>query len=168
MQQITSAAANKLLKSLEDEKEYLLSMEAESSTYVLAEEEKEEPPHYDYEATQHKIDAIDTKIRIIKHAVNTFNIHTILDGLDITIDQALVEMAQLNRKKHRLDTMRKRLPKTRLNDQSYGRSKFIEYQYINYDLEIVQNDYQAVCDRITALQIALDLCNQTKAFNVNI
>lgn len=45
MQQMTSAAAHKLLKSLEDEKEYLLSMEAESSTYVLAEEEKEEPPH---------------------------------------------------------------------------------------------------------------------------
>ncbi len=42
----------------------------------------------------------------------------------------------------------------------------IEYEYVNYDIQNVQNDFQKVSNRITELQIALDLCNQTKAFTI--
>lgn len=166
MREITSAGANKMLKALEDEKSYLLSMEDDASVYVLAEEEQAEAPAYNYEETQSKIDEIDKKVRIIKHALSCFNTTTILEGIGITIDEALVEMAQLNRKKAKLDCMRKRLPKTRRNDSFYRNSNLIEYEYVNYDIKKVQEDYQKVSDRITDIQIALDLCNQTKVFAI--
>lgn len=168
MRQVTSAGVNKMLKALEDEKAYLLSMEEEASVYVLAEEEQAEAPSYNYEETQEKIDAIDKKVRMIKHALNQFNTTTVLEGVGITIDEALVEMAQLNRKKGKLDGMRKRLPKSRKKEEFYRSSNLIEYEYVNYDIQNVQNDYQKVSDRITELQIALDFCNQTKEFTIPI
>lgn len=164
MMNITSAGANKLLKALEDEKNYLLQIEAESATYVLADGEKEEVPAYNYEEIQKKIDDIDQKTRRIKHALNQFNTNTVLETIGITIDEALVEMAQLSRKKMKLDTMRKRLPKTRMNSIAFRSNNTVEYQYVNYNIEQVQADYQSVSERITAIQIALDLCNQTKVF----
>lgn len=168
MRQVTSAGANKMLKALEDEKAYLLSMEEEASVYVLAEEEQAEAPSYNYGETQAKIDEIDKKVRIIKHALNQFNTTTVLEGVGITIDEALVEMAQLNRKKGKLDGMRKRLPKSRKKEEFYRSSNLIEYEYVNYDIQNVQSDYLKVSDRITELQIALDFCNQTKEFTIPI
>lgn len=168
MRELTSAAANKLLKALEDEKSYYLEMEADASIYVLAEGEKVEAPEYDYEATQQRIDEIDEKIRKIKHVINGFNTTTYLEPLSITIDEALVQMAQLNRKKMKLDTMRKRLPKSRVKSDFYNRSNLIEYEYVNYEVSKVQEDYQQVCDQITSIQMALDLINQTKVFSVDL
>ena len=75
-------------------------------------------------------------------------------------------MAQLNRKKDKLDEMRKRLPKARKNEGFYRNGNLIEYEYVNYDIQKVQDDYKMVCDRITDIQIALDLCNQTKVFTI--
>lgn len=162
MREVTSAVANKMLKSLSEEKEYLLSLEREASVYVLADGEKSAPPAYDYEEVQAKIDEIDAKVRDIKHAINVFNTTTVLEQIGITIDEALVEMAQLTRKKEKLDAMRKRLPKTRVNN--FRNANVIEYQYVNYDLDKVQKDYNAVYERITEIQVALDLANQTKVF----
>lgn len=164
MREVTSAVANKMLKAFSEEKEYLLSLERESSVYVLADSEKSAPPAYNYEEVQAKIDEIDAKVRDIKHAINVFNTTTMLGQIDITIDEALVEMAQLTRKKEKLDAMRKRLPKTRVNN--FRNANVIEYQYVNYDLDKVQKDYNAVCERITEIQVALDLANQTKVFMI--
>lgn len=166
MKKVTSAGANKMLKALEDEKSYLLSMEEDASVYVLAEGEQAEALAYNYEETQSKIEEIDKKVRIIKHALNCFNTTTVLEEVGITIDEALVEMAQLNRKKEKLDEMRKRLPKARKNEGFYRNGNLIEYEYVNYDIQKVQDDYKMVCDRITDIQIALDLCNQTKVFTI--
>ena len=166
MKTVTSAGANKMLKALEDEKSYLCSMEEGASVYVLAEGEQTEPPVYNYEETQVQIDEIDKKVRIIKHALNCFNTTTLLDGIGITIDEALVEMAQLNRKKEKLDSMRKRLPKARRKESFYRTGNLIEYEYVNYDIQKLQEDYRKVCDRITDIQMALDLCNQTKTFTL--
>ena len=37
IKQLTSAAANKMIRSLEDEKQYILSIEESSSTYIEVE-----------------------------------------------------------------------------------------------------------------------------------
>lgn len=166
MKKVTSAVANKILKGLADDKEYLLAMENSSAVYVLADGEKSEPPAYDYRETQDKIDRIDKQMRRIKHAINVFNVSTVLEGIGITIDEALVEMAQLTRKKDKLDVMRKRLPKSRINEMHYRGSGAVEYQYVNYDLDKVSRDYQSVCDRINNLQVALDMANQTMFFEI--
>lgn len=163
---LTSAAANKWIKTLEDEKSYYLSCEDISSVYTLAEGEEEERPEYDYQATKEAVDKIDETIRRIRHAVNVFNTTTLLPSLNITIDEALVKMAQLNTRKHRLDIMRKRLPKERVNSYANRGKGIVEYQYANYDISAVNADYKRISQEIVEIQLALDICNQTQTFEV--
>lgn len=87
------------------------------------------------------------------------------------IDQSsiLIKMAQLNRRKTVLDVMRKRLPKSREEQRSYmSRNSVPEYRYINYDLELVKNEYELVSKSIMEMQMALDKYNQTVQFEVDI
>lgn len=167
MKTITSAGANKLLRSLEDEKAFLLSMEEAAKEYTLAENEECQKPDYNYKDSAKKLQELDNTIRKIKHYINVFNVSTILPNSEITIDEALVKMAQLNRRKETLDNMRKRLPKSRKNDY-YNRTNIIEYTYLNYDLEEVKEDYQKISEEITQLQLELDTCNQTKTFEIDL
>ena len=163
----TSAAANKLIKTLEDRKQYLLQKEANDSTYVLAEDEKEDIPAYDFKEYNDQIDELDTKIRTLKHALNIFNTTKVLP-IGITIDAALVEMAQLNNKLPRLDQMRKARNKTRLSGYDVARRDVAEYQYLNYDPDEVEAVYERNMKRVQQIQLALDRVNQTEEFEVDI
>lgn len=162
---VTSAGANKLLRSLEDEKMYLREIEQQSCTYIMSENETDGKPDYDYLETKRQIEEIDEKVLKIKHAINLFNTRTVLPNLGITIDTALVKMAQLNQMKAKLDVMRKRLPKERMH--SFGKD-VVEYTHINYDLSTVREDYKKVTDQIAEIQLALDTCNQTLEFDIDI
>ena len=142
-------------------------MEEASKEYTLAENETLQKPDYDYKATAARLKELDDTIRKIKHHINVFNVTTILPNFQITIDEALVKMAQLNRRKETLDIMRKRLPKFRKNDY-YNRTNIIEYIYLNYDLEDVKEDYQKISEEIMKLQLELDTCNQTKTFEIDL
>lgn len=167
MKKMTSAAANKYLRALDEEKTFYRVLEEEASTYILAESERQDPPAYDYLDVTEKLDELDRKICVVKHAINRFNLNTRLEEFDMTIDQALVCLAQLSRKKGRLDQMRRRQPKTRVSN-SFSRSNLIEYEYVNYDLEQVRRDFEQVSDQISRLQMALDYCNQTIDFDVDV
>lgn len=46
--------------------------------------------------------------------------------------------------------------------------RHIEYRYANYDVAQAEADYRAVADEITALQLELDLVNQTEVFSVEL
>lgn len=162
--QITSAGANKLLRKLEDDKHFILAKEASSCTYVMTEGVEALIPPYSYRKTADELEAIEAEVRKIKHALNVFNSTTVLDGLGITIDEALVKMAQLNQRKATLDVMRCRLEKERI--ANFGRSNVVEYTCINYDLAEIQVDYQAISQQIMDIQLALDFTNQTKTFEL--
>ena len=73
MKKITSAYANKWLKSLEEDKEYWINKEEASSTYVTAINEEPVIPEYDYAEVAATIAEIDEKIAVIKHALNVTN-----------------------------------------------------------------------------------------------
>lgn len=168
---ITSAYANKLLKQLSEDKSFWLNKENESSTYVAAEGEKPVIPDYDYAAVAAEIAAIDRKMLAVKHAVNLSNATTLLDvqGKKMTVDQILVRMAQLTDRKFRLDALRKKEPQERLNSQAlHNRVAAPEFRYINYDLEQVKQDFEAVSKELMELQIALDYHNQTEQFEAEI
>ena len=62
MQKITSAYANKMLRSLEEDKAFWVNKEAASSTYVAAVNEEPVIPEYDYMAVANMIDEIARKI----------------------------------------------------------------------------------------------------------
>ncbi len=166
---MTSAYANKVLRKLNEDKEYLLCKEQEGCLYVAALDEEPVIPEYDYAAIAAEIAAIDEKILKIKHVINVTNAtNQILVGDDMmTADMILVKMAQLNRRKMTLDQMRKRQPKVRINSGSFGGHKTTpEYQYINYNLAEVKGDYERIDAEIAAMQMALDKYNQTVEFEV--
>lgn len=162
----TSASANKFIRAKQDEKDHLLSAESDTCTYVQAQDEEPDPPAYDYGETRRSIDEIDRQVRLVRHALHRFNMETRLEGSDMTIDEALIAMAQLSAKRRRLDTLRSTLPKRR-ESYRYG-SLLAEYRYANYDVERAQEDYLQVLEAIDDLQLKIDLCNQTLTFDVDL
>lgn len=171
MQMMTSAYANKMLKSLEEDKAFWVNKEETSSTYVAAINEEPVVPEYDYAEVAATIAEIDEKIAIIKHALNVTNANAKVQvgDTEMSIDTILIKMAQLNKRKAVLDKMRKQLPKTREEQHSYmSRNAFPEYRYINYDLELIKREYECVSRTIMEMQMALDKYNQTVQFHVDI
>lgn len=170
MQKMTSAYANKMLKSLEEDKAFWVNKEETSSTYVAANNEEPVVPEYDYVQVANTINEIDEKIAIIKHALNVANAtaKVMVGDSEMSIDTILIKMAQLNKRKNVLDVMRKRLPKTREEQRSYmSRNTVPEYRYINYDLNLIKKEYENVSKMIMEMQMALDRYNQTVQFEVN-
>ena len=170
MQKMTSAYANKLLRSLEEDKAYWVNKEAASSTYVAAINEEPVVPEYDYAEVAGTIEEIDEKISIIKHALNVTNANAKVQvgDTEMSIDTILIKMAQLNRRKYVLDTMRKQLPKAREKQSYTSRNAVPEYRYINYDLDLIKKEYERVSGLIMEMQMALDKYNQTVQFDVDI
>lgn len=121
MQTMTSAYANKMLRSLEEDKTFWLNKEATSSTYVVAINEEPVVPEYDYVEVADTIAKIDEKIAIIKHALNVTNAtaRVQVGDMEMSIDTILIKMAQLNKRKSMLDVMRKQLPKTNSDPEVY-------------------------------------------------
>lgn len=171
MQTMTSAYANKMLKSLEEDKDFWVNKEAASSTYVAAINEEPVVPEYDYLEVASTIAALDEKMVIIKHALNVTNAtaKVLVGSVEMSIDTILIKMAQLNKRKTVLDQMRKQLPKAREEQRSYmSRNSVPEYRYINYDLELIKQEYESVSKAIMEMQMALDKYNQTVQFEVDI
>ena len=87
----------------------------------------------------------------------------------MTADMILVRMAQLNVRKQMLDNMRKQSPKKRIDSVSFSTRKTSpEYQYINYDLELIKEAYERTDTEIAQMQMALDKYNQIVEFDVEI
>lgn len=162
----TSASANKFIRGMEDEKAHLLAMEKETCTYVLAQDEEAHPPVYDYGEMRAKIDEIDRQVRLVRHALHRFNMETKLRDSEMTVDEALIAMAQLSAKRRRLDTLRGILPRQREKDR-FG-TRLVEYRYANYEVKQAQRDYAAATEAINELQLKIDLCNQTLTFEVEL
>lgn len=170
MQKMTSAIANKMLRSLEDEKSYWLDKEANSKTYVAATNEEPVIPEYDYAEVSATIAALDEKIATIKHALNLTNATAkiMVGDTEMSVDTILIRMSQLNKRRFILDMMRKELPKTRQLSGYAGRNAAPEYKYINYDLAQVKQDYEKISKMVMEMQLALDRYNQTVLFDVDI
>ncbi len=166
---MTSAYANKIIKKLQEDKAFWNNKECESCTYVASVEEEPVIPDYDFSEVTAAISEIDDKIVRIKHAINVSNsINTIIVGeKTMTIDETLIRMAQLNKRKEFLDYLRKKEPKMRCDSSYSSRRNLVpEYEHINYDLELVRAEYDRVDTEISAIQIALDKYNLTVEFEV--
>lgn len=170
MQKMTAAYANKMIKSLEEDKAFWVNKEATSSTYVASINEEPVVPEYDYTEVAATIAELDEKIAIIKHALNVSNAtaKVPVGDREMSIDTILIRMAQLNKRKAVLDQMRRQLPKAREEQAYMSRNAVPEYRYINYDLELVKREYEAVSNTIMEMQMALDKYNQTVQFEVEI
>lgn len=170
MKSMTSAYANKMIRSLEEEKIYWETLEADSRTYVAANDEEPVIPEYDFSQVAATLAQLDEKIAVLRHAVNLANTTAQVPvGEEVfSVDTILIKMAQLNRRKNNLDIMRKMLPKTRESGGYAVRKAVPEYCYINFDLDLVKQEYERVSATIMEMQMALDKYNQTVTFEVDI
>ncbi len=168
---VTSAYANKMLKKLNEEKDYWINKEKESMLYTASTDEEPVIPDYDYGEVSAILEQIEKKIYRIKHAINQSNVNSEIEifGEKYTVDVLLVRMAQIRKRKSVLDRMRKQLPKTRVENGYYmSRKAFVEYRYVNYDLEQVQKDYEEISKVPFEMQIKPDEHNQSVEFHVDI
>lgn len=162
----TSAQANKLLKKLNDEYSALLDKEQRSRDFraAMGEDIESVRPAYDYAKTQARLEELEGTIRRLKHAINCFNTTQVVDGFGITIDEMLVYIPQLTKRKSKLLEMKSRLPKERVEEQYGQQSNIIDYTYTNYDLAVVEADYEKTADELSRAQLALDTVNQRDTF----
>lgn len=165
---MTSAEANKLIKQLRDQHRLLESQESNLISFVAATTEKIEDvrPAYSYEETKVKYDDIERLIRKIKHALNQFNANTVPEGLDMTIDEVLVFLPQATERLRKLAGMLSKAEKTRVSNAV--RINIIEYEYLNYDLASIRRDYEELLDYKNRVMTALDVTNNTVAFEVDL
>lgn len=166
----TSAEANKLLKELETRIDSLKSREKKSSFFNAASTEDPETlrPAYEFEETQKQLEALEKDVRIIKHAVNMFNVtHTLPGYDDMTIDQALVYLPQLTGKVKKLKEMASALPRERVTDSYYGRN-IIDYVIANYDIAAAERAYHEEQEKLMKLQLALDAANSDEKMELEI
>ncbi len=162
--QYTSAEANKLLKKWNEEYAALLLREERSKCFLAAmgEDVDSVRPDYDYTATQQTLADLEMKIRRLKHAINLFNVTHTVGDFGMTIDEMLVFIPQLTKRKNKLAEMKAKLPKERV-EEKYGRTgNIIDYTYVNYDLAQVAADFNTVSDTLSRAQIALDLINNSE------
>ena len=132
---------------------------AENAAYVKGLESR-------VDKLQQQMDALNQKIAVLRHAVNVFNTTTVLEGFGFTIDEALVRMAMLTKKKQRLAQM-KQVPSLVRTSPGYG-SNTPEMTCRNYDAEQVEQEYRRVSDQLTALQLTLDRANLLLEFEVEL
>lgn len=131
---------------------------AANSTRAVGENVDAVRPAYSYADAQAAQRDLEEKIRKLKHALNLFNATHVIPEFGITIDEMLVYIPQLTKRKSKLAEMKSKLPKYRVAE--LGRiSNIIDYTYLNYDLSEVEADYARVSDELANAQLALDAIN---------
>lgn len=167
--QLTSAQAAKLMRRLKEEKELLDAEEKSSKQFIVAIQEDAEAvrPTYDFNAMQRQFDDVDGRMRRLKHAINVFNTTHTVDGFDMTIDEMLVYLPQLGKRKEMLTQMSKMLPRQR-KDRDYSSSNNIEYVYANFDIAEARKELERVSELYAQAQTALDIVNNRDMLEVDL
>ncbi|HAU86586.1 MAG TPA: hypothetical protein DCW90_14185 [Lachnospiraceae bacterium] len=169
MIKVTSDAANKLIKKLEQDKSILVDKISKMSTFVVAVTENydqikaEQEAEFNLNEVIAKIDEIDEKIITIRHAKSTFNNSTVMKN-GLTVGDNIVRLAILEREKgiySGLATRQKKKRNTSLN-------KDIEYTYLNYDLEDAKKKYDSVYAEISETQEELNIVNSSAEYKFEI
>jgi len=167
----TSAEAAKLLRKLNEERDALEVKERQSRVFCAAVGEDVESvrPDYDYKAMQERLNSLDEQIRHVKHRISVFNLEHVVPEFSMSIDQLLVYIPQLTRRKQKLYGMQSRLPKQREAASGGIRvTSVIDYNYANYDIEAVRADYEKTADELARAQTALDVMNNTELLELDI
>lgn len=169
MIKVTSDAANKLIKKLEQEKGILTDKISKMSTFVVAVTENydqikaEQEAEFNLNETISQIDEIDKKIITIRHAKSVFNNSVVMKN-GLTVGDNIIRLAILEREKgiySGLATRQKKKRNTSLN-------KDIEYTYLNYDLEDAKKKYDSVYTEISEIQEELNIVNSSVEYKFEI
>lgn len=162
---LNSDSANKIIKHLQSEADMLLQAERRDCTYSHTPSESPIIPTYSFTDTQAKLKALRDKIAALRHAVNRFNVETMVDGFDLTVDEALGYMSRLNEEKRRLHNLIS-IPEVTRTRGLGGKEPDLVHR--NFDANEVQAAYKATCKELMLIQQAINVVNLTKEFEINI
>lgn len=162
---MNSDFANKTIKNLNAEIDGLLNAEKLGRTYSHAPNETPTIPDYSFSLTQSRLNDLRSKVAVLRHAINQFNLNTKLDGFDMTVDEGLGYMSVLNQEKKRLLALSS-IPETERRREFGGKEPDIVHR--NFNIAEVQVAYREVCGELMRIQQALNVANLTKEFEVNI
>ena len=154
----------KYIKELESKKRVLLRQESNDCTYSYQDEDSKIVPNYDYKKTRKAVDALDTKIRKLRHALAVANCSVIVEEFDVTLGEALVMLAQYQNKCELLSEMSSR---QQISQRSSYSGK-MEITCCNYDVEKVVKEYEELRLLIGRLQVAIDRANLTNFVEVEV
>lgn len=162
---VTAAIANKTVKELQERIAHLYKIQERDKTYASVPGMVDIVPDYNFSSTQIAITALESQVRDIKHSINEFNTTTVLNLPDSpTIDKALIELAQLNKRLQVLDAMRSMPPKKLEDNSMFGRQSAPQYKVTTFNPADAEEVYCQVHDRIRDLQMQLDIVNNTIVF----
>lgn len=167
---MTSAQVAKLLHQLSDELKTLQLREEKAQSFLasLGEDPESVRPTYDYVEMQEAQVTMEGKIRKVKHTLNVFNSTQVIPEFQMTIDEMLVYLPQLNKRCAKLSVMKDALPKVRENSGYSRGTNIIDYRYANYDIEQTNKDYLALSQELARAQTALDYINNTTELDIDI
>ena len=166
----SSQKLGKILKKTEEELSSLIRMEGQSKEFNAAVSEDAESmrPKYNFSETQAKREDLEGKIRTIKHALNKYNVFTVVPELNMTIDQALVYIPQLVKQKFQYSEMKDKMPKTRVNANFFKGINIIDYVHLNYDVNEAAAKYEEVSEKLANAQMALDKINSEENIELDL
>lgn len=153
----------KEISNLEGKKETLLREERNDSkcSYVFG--EMKPGTGYDFEDTREAVKDVNDTIVRYKHLINCANCNTkVFEDKDMTIDQALVKLAQLNNELYVVSTMCAVKPYATRVLQS-GVTEVTEY---HYDIKVAKEYKEALTAEVQRLQIAIDRINLTTMIEI--
>lgn len=159
---VTISEANRKAQQLKLEYTRILNEEKSVKTYAHGEGEQPIIQDYDFNGTQNRLRVLNDRIAWIRHAVNQFNVSTKVQGLNITVDEALVRISMLSGMKKRLDEMLLIPEVTRENNY-----RAVEIVHRNFDPAEVQAEADEVTDELNRLRAALDLTNLTSTIDID-
>ena len=154
---ICHTEAMKMVKEYQEQKNALTSKEMDNSIISYKEGEEKIKSEYNYEETRKNIKDLDEKIRKLKNALAIANTKVLIDNFNITIGEALVYLAQLQKEKQELEFLADRQQLTR----RITPNGVIEYTECCYDVKTVEEDIKSLRKKIDELQIAIDRANLT-------
>ena len=115
-------------------------------------------PNYDYTETSGALLEYDDRIRKLKGLLAYANATTIVEGFDMTINEALIYLAQLNARVRRYDYL---ISFQKLTRKTVGIDGKIEYTKILYDQEDAGRKLEEAKSEVIQLQMAIDRTNLT-------
>ena len=169
---LTSDAASKRLKSLQEDYDILLQEQAAARAVSMPMEDyrkakeagREFKKEFDFCGMQRNLVAVQREIEHLKHSINVFNATTVLPKHNVTIDQALVRMAFLSKRKKVLFEMRA-IADVTLPSHRFMSHEITTAEICAFDQTDAKMEYRSVCDELSALQQELNYVNVTVEFD---
>ena len=150
----------KELKYIQSEIERILNSDSNESTGPLDDQQKDFlfDNGYSYEENKQALAELYDRELKIRGALSKFNSTYVIEEVGLTMSEALVRIAQLQRRAKVLRALAG-TARTFKNQNSIYERRCGDVNRIRFDKEAVKADLQALQDELTKLQVAVDKVN---------